>query len=219
MTCTNFGIVNGMSFVPSKSHCLTIYPGKIHISCSDIDLNGQKLKLIDKLKYLGVYIKNNFKQLFDVSEQVAKFYSSFHSVASCCNMEMVRLEILKRQCAPILFYGLDAIKINGNIVNIISKAWNCAIRMIFNIRSRQNPCHLLYFCNSMSASFNIDQLQMGMLLRHRYNPNHLVSTCCQMLSHDNLSYAAFNKYNVPLYSNVFRMKTIVWHMFEDYCFA
>ena len=78
---------------------------------------------------------------------------------SCCNKEMVRLEILKRQCAPILFYGLDAIKINGNFVNLISKAWNCAIRMIFNIRSRESTRHVIYFCNSMSASFIIDQLQ------------------------------------------------------------
>ena len=35
--CTNFGFVNGISFGPSKSHCLAIYPGKIHIPCSDID--------------------------------------------------------------------------------------------------------------------------------------------------------------------------------------
>ena len=183
---------------------------------SDIDLNIQKLKWIDKLKYLGVYLTNNFKQLFDVSVQVTKFYSSIHSVVSCCNKEMVRLEIVKRQCALILFYGLNTIKINGNIVNLISKAWNCAIRMIF---SRESTHHLLYFCNSMFASFIIDQLQMGILLGHRYNPNHLVSTCCKMLSHDNLSTAVFNKNNVPLYSNVFRMKTFVWHKFEDYCFA
>ena len=206
-------------FGPSKSYCLAIYPDKIHIPSSDIDLNGQKLKLIDKLKYLGVYIINNFKQLFDVSEQVTKFYSSIHSVVSCCNKEMVRLEILKRKCAPILFYGLDSIKINGNIVNLIRKAWICAIRMTFNIRSRESTRHLLYFCNSKFASFIIDQLQMGMLLGHRYNPNHLVLTCCKMLSHDNLPNVVFNKYNVPLYSNVFRMKTFVWHKFEDYCFA
>ena len=140
-------------------------------------------------------------------------------MVSCCNKEVVRLEILKRQCAPILFYGLDAIKINGNIVNLFSKARNCAICIIFNILSRESTRHLLYFCNSMSVSFIIDQLQMGMLLGHRYNPNHLVSTCCEMLSYDNLSTAVFNKYNVPLYSNVFRMKTFVWHKFEDYCFA
>ena len=94
--CINFGFVNGMSFGPLKSHYLAIYPGKINIPCSDIDLNGQKLKRIDKLKYFGVYITNNFKQLFDVSEQVTKLYSSIHSVVSCCNKEMVRLEILKR---------------------------------------------------------------------------------------------------------------------------
>ena len=92
--CTNFGFVHDMSFGPSKSHCVAIYPGKIHIPCSDIDLNGQKLKWIDKLKYIGVYITNNFKQLFDVSEQVTKFYSSIHSVVSCCIKEMVRLKIL-----------------------------------------------------------------------------------------------------------------------------
>ena len=47
--------------------------------------------------------------------------------------ELVALELLKRKCAPILFYALDAISMNNKIRDVICKAWNAFIRLIFNI--------------------------------------------------------------------------------------
>ena len=75
--------------------------------------------------------------MFDLNEQIDKFYASIHSIISNCgvNKELVTLELLKRNCAPILSYALDAIFVNNKVRDVICKAWNASIRLIFNINS------------------------------------------------------------------------------------
>ena len=87
--------------------------------------------------------------MFNLNDQIGKFYAAVHSIISNCgvNKELVALELLKRKCALILFYALDAISINNKIRDVICKAWNASIRMIFNINSRESTRHLLYHCD------------------------------------------------------------------------
>ena len=55
--------------------------------------------------------------IFYVNIQLTKFYSYVHSVLIQCEYtnKLVLLEMLKTNCASILFYGIDAISINSNI--------------------------------------------------------------------------------------------------------
>ena len=103
--CVSFGIEMGVTFSLLKSNCLAIYPGKIHFPSSSIQLGGNSLNWSNKLRYLGISITNNSKNLFDLNEQIGKFYTAIHSIISNCgvNKELVALELLKRKCAPILF--------------------------------------------------------------------------------------------------------------------
>ena len=73
----SFGIKIGVSFSLLKSHCLAIYPGKIHFPSSSIQLGGNSLNMSNKLRYLGIFIINNFKNLFDLNEQIDKFMQQF----------------------------------------------------------------------------------------------------------------------------------------------
>ena len=76
-----------------------------------------------------------------------------------------------------LFYALDAISINNKIRDVICKAWNASIRLIFNINRRESTRHLFYHCNLLSASFKIDLLQLKLLSSHVNSPNRLIFTC------------------------------------------
>ena len=109
-TCVSFGIEMGVKFSFLKSNCLATYPGKIHFPSSSIQLGGNSLNWSNKLRYLGIFITNNFKNLFDLNEQIGKFYAAIHSIISICgvNKDLVAFELLKRKCAPILFNALDA---------------------------------------------------------------------------------------------------------------
>ena len=68
-----------------------------------------------------VFFINNSKNLFDLYEQIDKFYAAIYSIISNCgvNQELVALELLKRKCALILSYALDAISVNNKVRDVI----------------------------------------------------------------------------------------------------
>ena len=122
--CKSFGIEMGVTFSLLKSNCLAIYPGKIHLPSSSIQLGGNSLNWSNKLFYFGSFNTNNSKHLFDLNEQIDKFYAAIHSIISNngVNKEHVTLKSLKRKCAPILFYALDAISVNNKVRDVLCKA-------------------------------------------------------------------------------------------------
>ena len=61
--CVSFGIKMGVSFSILKSSCLILYPGKIYLPSSNIQLGGNSLNRSNKLRYLGIFITNNSKNL------------------------------------------------------------------------------------------------------------------------------------------------------------
>jgi hypothetical protein len=164
--CAKFCFDLGVTFGSSKSYCLAMYPDKLKFPVSSILLNGVELQWVNKLHYLGISICNDSKHIFDVSKQISDFYGAIHSIITNCgpNRELVTLEILKRKCAPILFYGLDCINVDYVIKDSISKAWNRAIRLVFGINKRESTRLLFYYCNLLSASFYIGLLQIGFFI-------------------------------------------------------
>ena len=92
--CVSFGIEMGVTFSLLKSNCLAIYPGKIHFPSSSIQMGGISLNWSNKLHYLDIFITNNSKNLFDLNEQIGKFYTAIHSIISNCgvNKELFALE-------------------------------------------------------------------------------------------------------------------------------
>ena len=71
--CKSFGIEMGVTFSLLKSNCLAIYPSKIHLPSSSIQLGGNSLNWSNKLFYFGSFNTKNSKHLFDLNEQIDKF--------------------------------------------------------------------------------------------------------------------------------------------------
>ena len=100
----------------------SIYPGKIHLPSSSIQLSSNCLNWSIKSLYLGIFITNNSKNLFDLNEQIGKFYAAIHLAISNYSLnieERVALDLLKRKCVPVLFYALDAISVHNKVKNAI----------------------------------------------------------------------------------------------------
>jgi hypothetical protein len=185
--CVQFGIKMGITFSHAKSKCLAIYPyNSYRVPVSSLCINNVNLPWVFKLRYLGIFITNNSKQVFDVTDQISKFYGSMHSVLSHTDAsnELVILEILKKQCSPILFYGLNAISVTSNIRDVISKAWNFGIRKVFGYNTRESTRLLFYYCNLMSASFNIDLMQISLYISVCNSTNPMLVVCSQVMRYD-----------------------------------
>ena len=136
-------------------------------------MGGNSLNWSNKLRHFGIFITKNSKNLFDLNELIGKFYAAIHSIISNCgvNKELVAPELLKHKCAPILFYALDAISFNNKIKDVICKAWNASVHLIFKINRRESTRHLFCHCNLLSASFKIDLFQLTLLSSQVNSPN------------------------------------------------
>ena len=68
-----------------------------------LSLGEFKLNWVNKLCYLGIYFVDKPNRLFDVHEQIAKFYRLVHSILTYCgiNKELLLLKLLMSKCAPI----------------------------------------------------------------------------------------------------------------------
>ena len=123
---------------------------------------------------------------------------------------------MKRKCAPILFYALDVISINNKIIDVICKAWNASIRLIFNINRRESTRHLFYHCNLLSASFKIDLHQLTLLSSQVNSPNRLIFTCVNVLKYDCSMRSLMFKYYVSYNTNIVNFNSSVWDKFCEY---
>ena len=142
--------------------------------------------------------------MFNLNEQIGKFYAAIHSIISNCdvNKELVALELLKGKCAPILFYVLDAISVNNKVRNVIYKAWNASIQLIFNINRHESTRHLFYHYDLLSASFKIELLQLTLLSSQVNMPNCLIFARANVLKYDQCTRFLTFKFNISYNTNI-----------------
>ena len=99
------------------------------------------------------------------------------------------------------FCALDAISVNNKVRDVIWKAWNASIRLLFNINRCESTRHLFYHCDILSASFKLDLLQLTLLSSQVNSPNRLIFTCVNVLKYDCSTRSLMFKYNVSCNTN------------------
>ena len=133
------------------------------------------------------------------------------------NKELVSLELSRCKCAPLLFYALDKISVNKKTRDVICKAWNAFILLIFNINRREITRHLFYHCDLLSASFKIDYLQLSLLSLQVKSSNCLIFAFVNILKYDRSLRSLMFKYNVYYKTNMVNLKSSVWDKFCEHC--
>ena len=99
----------------------------------------------------------------------------------------------------------------------VSKAWNFAIRKVFNINRCESTRMLFFYCNLMSATFVIDCMQLSLYVAFRDSINPVLKACALSLHSDGVFKKIVCKHDVPLYANRIQIKNIVWNKFVNYC--
>ena len=112
-----------------------------------------------------------------------------------------------------IFDALDVISINNKIRDVICKAWNASIRLIFNINRRESTRHLFHHCNLLSASFKVDLLQLTLLSSQVNLPYRLIFTCVNVLKYDCTMRSLMFKYNLSYNTKIISLNNSVWDKF------
>ena len=94
----------------------------------------------------------------DCSVIKRKFYAACNSIFYSCKHtdELIKLQIMKSYCLPLLTYCVGAIELPKYKVNELSVCWNDCFRKIFKFHRWESVKEVQYFCNEMPFSFIYD---------------------------------------------------------------
>ena len=174
---------------------------------------------VDRLKYLGIKFVVGKGYHLDCSERVRKFIAIVSSVLRFKRQgyEHIFADILTRKCLPVLFYGLDSCSLSYDVIKSVSKAWNMAFKLLFNMKRYYSTRLLFLSHNTMSMKFLLDLKTQSFYAMINSTNNALINKFVKC--NYSVRQASFAQYGLSLCENVSGIKRSVGlhNAFLEYC--
>lgn len=131
-----------------KSHCMRVGP-RFNFECEPLILQGNSIKWVDNIKYLGVTIVKScsFRCLWDDSK--AKYYISVNTIIGRIGTNGpidVLLELIKSQALPALMYGIIPATLSNKDMKSFSKAYDSVFSKIFHSFDKNTIAYCQWYC-------------------------------------------------------------------------
>ena len=110
--------------------CVAIIIGKCTGEVKNLLLYDNIFKWDTELRYLRIIFNADIKLKVDVSERSRKFIGSVASVlrGRVIGEENVYVHVIKTKCMPLLFYGIDCLRLDSVCMQKLTFFWNTAFR-------------------------------------------------------------------------------------------
>ena len=111
--CVATGDMLSLKFNPLNSQCLAI--GKFaSVSLPSMRLDSHPIHWASSIKYLGVYIANGRKLLFDIASVKQSLFAACNSVYAQAKSldETLHLSLQESYCLPVLTYAVAALSVS-----------------------------------------------------------------------------------------------------------
>ena len=140
-----------MKINASKSGCIRIgmcFDKQVSTLC----INNDPIKWVSELQYLGLVIKSGktFKCCFH--EKKVKFYRSVNGIlgklGASPNVSVI-LSLIYTNCNPILFYGLESLKLTKTDISALSHPYNSAYMKLFQSFNKNIITLCQYYCGDL----------------------------------------------------------------------
>ena len=149
---------HGLRFNPEKTECIALGKSKFSIS---LHLNNVPLKVVSKLKYLGVYVSGTSGADHSDSRVMAarKAFYSLQAAGLCLRTD-IAIHTYKTAVRPILTYGCEAIKLSKNSLNNLEKCQAAMIKSVVGIKKscRNTPLLAALGVCKIKTTLDIQQL-------------------------------------------------------------
>ena len=164
--CGNIGLNLGIKFNSSKSVCMTIGPNKLPTPTPML-INGAPIQWVNSLNYLGVSIAAGVKFSIDFGATRRKFFTCVNSILSNCKFtsDIVKLELMEKQCLPILLYSIECFNLNISQIKDINSWWNSVYRKIFSYNKWESVKELISLLGRIDMHHLIDLRKILFLQR------------------------------------------------------
>ena len=146
-----------LKFNVKKCMVLRIGP-RFKNTCQPLTLDGQQLKYVDEIKYLGVHIMCASAFKCSYAQCKLKFYRCFNAMyakSKSASSELVSMELCKSQCLPLVFYATQAIVPGKSDIKILDKLINHAVGKIFSTYDRDIISDIRLNCCVLPSSTTI----------------------------------------------------------------
>ena len=155
--CCEYGNTHCIKFNTNKSVC-TKYGNKWSSESVVVMLDSYCLQWVVSLKYLGVVFMSGPSLSVDCNYIKRKFYAACNSICYSFKHtnELVKLQLMKSYCLPLLTYCIGAIDLPKYKVTDLSVCWNDCFRKIFKFQRWESVKELQYYCNELPFDLMYD---------------------------------------------------------------
>jgi Reverse transcriptase (RNA-dependent DNA polymerase) len=212
-----FGAV-GLIFNISK--CVAMVVGKsIGSIVKQLVLYDNELPWVDQMCYLGLVFKTGVKLGIDVSERSRKFIGSVAAVlrGRVAGAEDIYVNVIKTKCLPLLFYGIDCLRLDGRAVTKLSVVWNTAFRWVLGVNRFMSMRTHLRRCGTMSFAFLIDLKLLVFIAKLRAHSTKLLSRLLTWYSTGVEFKGLLHKYGLCVISKENEISQAIYNAFDLHC--
>ena len=144
--CSDIGTDLSIHFNAKKSACCVVGPHNSIILCT-LSINNINLMWHGRIKYLGFYLKSATTFTTDFNEARRNYFTTLNNILSNTKhcSEMVKLELIERQCMPILLYCMECFSLSSTEIASLNSWINMAYRKIFGYNKWESVRTLLFF--------------------------------------------------------------------------
>ena len=151
--CEDYASKHYIKFNGTKSQMI-VFGDKEYIYCPEINVNNEKVPLVQEIKYLGHTVKSNVQDAnikcvkVDFIAKVNAFLANFAGVTS-----NVKSYLFSHYCMS--FYGSNACMMYDKSFNELKVAWRKAIRRVWGLPFRTHGSILPHICNTMPCEITL----------------------------------------------------------------
>lgn len=162
--CVESGDEIGLKFNAAKSHCMIIGPHKVPVK-PDMMMGNSPTAWSETIKYLGVYIQSDKKFTVDLSLVRRKFFASVNCILrnAAFTSDIVKLELVEKQCFPILLYGLQSFDLKSSVIANVNAWVNSVYRKIFGYHKWESVKECIYLLGRLDVFHTIKLRRINFL--------------------------------------------------------
>jgi hypothetical protein len=200
----------------NKTMCIRI-GRRCNSKCANIVLNGQPLRWVSEIRYLGVYIVSNRTFKISLDEARKKFFIACNSILSKVdkNQISVILSLIKSFCIPVLLYGVEACEINLTERTRIENCFKSVFTKLFYTYSKEIIVNCQFYTGCLPLNIVLDLRKLCFLrkLSNMQETNFIVNFLFKTVASDEFVLCA-SKYAVYIDDSDFTTKRKIWTWFE-----
>ena len=173
--CDKFAREFYITYSTIKTEAMVIKPRGMHFKAPDIFLSGTKICYVQRFKYLGHIITNEFTDDADIDREIRNLYIRGNTIARKFGFldNDIKCSLFKTYCYPLYTSSLWA-SYNQGTINRMKVCYNDVMRTLFNV-PRYSSATTLAVQNGIRSFFeNIHIEQYSLFSRLTVSNNCLI---------------------------------------------